>query len=383
MTPPTALTTLDSDLQLRLLMRREPWTPIDSRRSCDHSRLLPRGAPRAASCPARRLPVSSVSAPGQQRRAGGTIPVGVRTARRPVASAGAAATAPASMSYARRGTAAPAPPPAPTARNAPEEVAVSRRRPTLVVPVPPRAAPAVHRRPTGRREPPHPAAEISRHARVDSAPAPDTARSLPEVWLSCLPARCLAARDTWRGGDHERWPVFVRPSSIPARSSPESRRRRLRHGSAPSATWLPPRTRSTIPPAAAPRCDREVPAPGRYSIDGPAFDRLTAGLGSDETRRRVLSGLGLAISAIFVGRSIIGRITAGTGPPGPSTTGRCTRQCNVDAKAARAACGAKVKTSNARVGCRSDARTTRAACRAGCPPKEEAPVAIPPNQSGT
>jgi hypothetical protein len=125
------------------------------------------------------------------------------------------------------------------------------------------------------------------------------------------------------------------------------------------------------------------PGSGRYPINGPAFDRLTARLGSEETRRRVLSGLGLAISALFVGRSIIGRITAGTGPPGPSTTGRCTRQCNADAKAARAACGVKVKTSNARDGCRSEARTTREACRAGCPPKEEAPVAVPPDESGT
>jgi hypothetical protein len=125
LTPPLTPTTLDPDLQLQLPVRREPWTPIDSRRSCDHSRLLPRGAPRAASCPARRLPVSSVSAPGQQRRAGGTITVAVRTPRRHAASASAAATAPASMSYARRGTAAPAPPPAPTARNAPGGVAVS------------------------------------------------------------------------------------------------------------------------------------------------------------------------------------------------------------------------------------------------------------------
>jgi hypothetical protein len=97
----------------------------------------------------------------------------------------------------------------------------------------------------------------------------------------------------------------------------------------------------------------------------------------------VLSGIGLAISAVFVGRSIIGRITAGTGPPGPSATGRCTRQCNADAKAARAACGAKEKTSNIRDSCRRDVRTTREACRAGCPAKEEAPVAIPPDESGT
>jgi hypothetical protein len=69
LTPPLTPTTLDPDHQLRLPVRREPWTPIDSRRSCDHSRRLPRGAPRAASCPARRLSVSSVSAPGQRRRA--------------------------------------------------------------------------------------------------------------------------------------------------------------------------------------------------------------------------------------------------------------------------------------------------------------------------
>jgi len=96
----------------------------------------------------------------------------------------------------------------------------------------------------------------------------------------------------------------------------------------------------------------------------------------------VLSGLGLAISAVFVGRGIIGRITVGTESPGPSANGRCTRQCNADAKTARAACRAKVKMSNARDSCRTDARTTREACRAGCPPKEE-PVANPPDESGT
>jgi hypothetical protein len=193
LTPPLTPTTLDPDHQLRLSVRREPWTPTDSKRSCDPSRWSPRGAPRAASCPVRRLSVSSVSAPGQRRRAGGTIPVAVRTPRRHAASASAAVTAPASMSYARRGTAARAPPPAPTARNALEEVAVSRRRLTLVVPVPPRAAPAVHRRPTGRREPPHPAAEISRHARAGSARAPDSARSLPDVRLHACP-RALPGR---------------------------------------------------------------------------------------------------------------------------------------------------------------------------------------------
>jgi hypothetical protein len=125
LTPPLTPTTLDPDHQLRSAVRREPWTPIDSKSSCDPSRWSPRGAPRAASCPVRPLSVSSVSAPGQRRRAGGTITVAVRTPRRHAASASAAATAPASMSYARRGTAAPAPPPAPTARNAPGGVAVS------------------------------------------------------------------------------------------------------------------------------------------------------------------------------------------------------------------------------------------------------------------
>jgi hypothetical protein len=97
------------------------------------------------------------------------------------------------------GTAAPAPPSAGAVRNAPEEVAVSRRRLTRAVPVPPGAAPAVHRRPAGRWDPPSPAVkalparEPRRRARAGSAPAPDTARSLPDVWLPACP-RALPGR---------------------------------------------------------------------------------------------------------------------------------------------------------------------------------------------
>ena len=166
----------------------------------------------------------------------------------------------------------------------------------------------------------------------------------------------------------------VRPSSIPARSGPESRRRRLRHGSAPSATWLPPRAECNchqpLPRAVIARSRLREVSHKRTRIRSPyrrSWERR------DAAARAVRARAG-HISYLRVGRSIIGRITDGTGPPGSSTTGRCTRQCNVDAKAARAACGAKVKTSNTRVSCRRDARTTREACRAGCPPKEEAPV---------
>jgi hypothetical protein len=54
----------------------------------------------------------------------------------------------------------------------------------------------------------------------------------------CLPARarCLAARDTWQGGDHERWPVFCKTlidpcPERPGISSPETPAwiRSLRH----------------------------------------------------------------------------------------------------------------------------------------------------------
>ena len=216
LTPPAALTTLRPDHRCGSMVWREPWAPIDSKHSCVRLPRPRRGAPRVASCPARRWPVSSVSAPDQRRHESGAIPVGVRTTKRRAAWANAAATAPASMSCAHRSTAARVPPsaPAPGQRCVSGGVAVSSKVKIRGVTVPPRAAPTVRRQPTGRGQLPNPAVKAIGRARAGSAPA-NAARIAPYSAVcghtSGLSSRIgMIAHGTCPGRRSGRWSITVR-----------------------------------------------------------------------------------------------------------------------------------------------------------------------------
>jgi hypothetical protein len=97
-------------------------------------------------------------------------------------------------------------------------------------------------------------------------------------------------------------------------------------------------------------------------MEGKHFDQVVKRLGAGASRRRVLTGLGLAAAT-----SLIGRTATAT----PSTVVECKKECNATAKADRQACTAlHVPTTDAKNACLKEAKVNRKACRADCTAEE-------------